>query len=525
MTAKGFDETLQRLRAHTDVATFREGLKGVEKESLRTTGDGALAQTAHPSALGSALTHAHITTDFSEALLEFVTPASSDYWQTHQFLCDLHQYTYAKMGDELLWVNSMPCRVAGDAAIPLADYGASNVGTMKTVYRRGLGYRYGRAMQTIAGMHFNYSLPTGLWPVLADVFGGGGDVDQFRSSGYLGLLRNHRRYGWLLLYLTGASPAMCKSFIDAGNRVLPEFDDDTVFEPYATSLRMSDLGYSNKTQARLNISLNCLDEYIEGLCRAISTPEPAYEDIGVVVDGRYRQLSANVLQIENEYYSPMRPKRVAHSGERPTHALGRGGIEYIELRSLDLNPFEPVGINQRQARFVELFLLYCLIEDSPRLDAESMACTQKNHQLTASLGRDPGLTLRDQGKDRLLADWADELMDKLAALAETLDAGGEPWFAPVVAEQRRLVADATLTPSAELLRALADGDQSFIEFGLERARANRDYFQQLEFGNAARFDALATEAQDSLARQREIEASDEITFSQYLAEYFATPCD
>ncbi|MEO1036750.1 MAG: glutamate--cysteine ligase [Pseudomonadota bacterium] len=523
MTESGFERTLRRLADGVDVGKFAHGLIGVEKESLRAAPDGTLVHTPHPSALGSALTNRFITTDFSEALLEFVTPANTDYPRVDAMLADLHRFAYRAMGDELLWPNSMPCRVGGDDSIPLANYGSSNVGTMKTVYRRGLGHRYGRVMQTIAGLHFNYSLPTDLWPELAELAAATDDVDGLRSATYLGLLRNHRRYGWLLLYLFGASPAMCKSFVEDRFRVLPELNADTVFEPYATSLRMSDLGYSNKTQARLAISLNTLDDYIDGLCRAISTPEPEYQDIGVKVDGRYRQLNANVLQIENEYYSPMRPKRVARSGERPTRALSRGGIEYVELRSIDLDPFAPIGLELSSARFIELFLIYCLLEESPLLDADELSRAHRNHALTASFGRDPGLMLNRDGADILLTDWALRIFDRLAALAELIDSRGDTQFAAAVSTHRERITDAGNTPSARLITAIGDRNLSFIEFGLELARAYRTTLAQTDI-DASRLADFVTEADDSINRQRDIEASDAISFDEYLARYFDEPC-
>ncbi|MEO0996386.1 MAG: glutamate--cysteine ligase [Pseudomonadota bacterium] len=525
-TASDFGAELARLADAVDSRLLLRGLKGVEKESLRSDPNGLLAQTPHPAELGSALTNRYITTDFSEALLEFVTPAWADYWQTHQFLCDLHIYTYRNIGEELLWVTSMPCRVGPDDAIPLACYGTSNVGRMKTTYRRGLGFRYGRLMQTIAGLHFNYSLATDLWPQLMALDGAGPDADAYRSARYLGLVRNFRRYGWLVLYLFGASPAVCRSFIDDPLPSMPELDGETLFEPYATSLRMSDLGYSNKAQSSLVVSLNTLDEYIDGLCGAITTPAPAYEKIGVRVDGNWRQLNANVLQIENEYYSAMRPKKVARSGERPTSALRRGGIDYVELRSVDLNLFDPVGISQRQAAFLELFLLYCLLKPSPPLDVDELKRTDRNHALTVRLGRDPGLVLEVDGRRALLAEHGERLFDELAALAEFAGAGaaGDDDPAAVVAGYRRFLNDADLTPSARIVSELSASGQSFFEFGLAQARRHRDYFLSLEPVNEARMREFAGEAVRSIEAQRSIEATDALSFSEYLAEYFAGPC-
>jgi glutamate--cysteine ligase len=276
-----FEQRINRLINASPDDTLRRGLKGIEKESLRVRPDGLLARTPHPRALGSALTNRYITTDFSEALLEFVTPAYANTWEALRFLCDIHQFTYARLGDELLWATSMPCRIPSESGIPLARYGSSNVGRMKTIYRRGLGYRYGRTMQTIAGIHFNYSLPETFWSIYQDHERRSNDLNAFRSASYLGLIRNFRRFGWLVLYLFGASPALCKSFAANARVDLPAFDHETLYAPYGTSLRMSDLGYSNRTQARINISLNSLEEYIADLTAAIRTPEPIFERIGV----------------------------------------------------------------------------------------------------------------------------------------------------------------------------------------------------------------------------------------------------
>jgi len=291
------------------------GLKGVEKESLRVTADGRVSQRRHPVALGSPLTHEHVTTDYSEALIELVTPTFTTTWELLEYLTELHQFVYRHLGDELLWCTSMPCRLAGDASIPIAEFGTSNVGRMKNVYRRGLGLRYGRVMQAISGVHFNYSFPTQFWDVLADVLGRHDAGQDFRSETYFGLLRNYRRHGWIVHYLFGVSPAVCRSFV-AGHddHGLEDFGNGTLYAPYATSLRMSDLGYRNNSQAELTISVNSLDDYVRDLRAAISTPSLAYERFGVEVDGDWRQLNANLLQIENEYYAFIRPKRVALSG-------------------------------------------------------------------------------------------------------------------------------------------------------------------------------------------------------------------
>jgi len=516
------EDRIARLTATSSQDILAGGLKGVEKESLRVRPDGHLADTPHPAALGSALTNRFITTDFSEALLEFVTPAFANTWETLRKLCEIHQFTYARMGDELLWATSMPCVMSDDAGIPLAQYGHSNVGRMKTIYRNGLSYRYGRKMQTIAGVHFNYSLPLQFWPQYQQLEKSSRDADEFRSDAYLGLVRNFRRYGWLVLYLFGASPALCKSFMGAMDTNMPSYDDTTYFEQFGTSLRMSDLGYNNQTQSRINISLNEIGEYIKDLSAAIKTPEPAYEEIGVKVDGVYRQLNANLLQIENEYYSPVRPKRVARSGERPTAALQRGGVEYVEIRSLDINVFDPCGINQNTMRFVEAFLIYCLLEDSAPFDDAGLEEVKSNQLETARRGRDPQLQLRRDGVAITLADWANQILEGVVAVAELVDSaeGGDRYVAAVNVARAMLV-DSDTTPAARMLEELRTAKCSFFDFALSASRGHRDYFASITALTDSRREELANEARESILRQSDMEASDEIDLDDYLARYFA----
>lgn len=496
------------------------GLKGIEKESLRVSPDGGLSLSDHPIGLGSALTNAYITTDFSEALLEFVTPAFASTWEALHCVCDIHQFTYSELGDEMLWPASMPCRIPKDDDIPLARYGKSNVGQMKTIYRRGLGHRYGRQMQTIAGVHFNYSLPESFWSAYRDVLGDASDVDEFRSEHYLGLIRNFQRMGWIVLYLFGASPALCKSFGGGNVAAMQSFDDETYFEPFGTSLRMSDLGYSNQNQSRINISLNSLDEYVRDLGKAIETPEPMYEEIGVKVDGRYRQLNANLLQIENEFYSPVRPKRVASSGERPTAALQRGGIQYVEVRSLDINLFDPCGINQNTMRFMEALLIYCLLADSPKLDEEELGEIASNQSHTAKQGRDPELRLSRNGSAISVQDWANEIIDGALAVAEELDRHDDnDCYAEAVRLMRTLIDQPELTPSARIIAELENANVGFFRFAHAMAANHRDYFASITQPDDAASEVFRKEAAESLKRQAEIEAGDSISLDEFLSQY------
>jgi glutamate--cysteine ligase len=516
-----FERRLAALVNSGEPQLLQGGAKGVEKESLRVLPEGRLAHTPHPAALGSALTSEHITTDFSESLIELVTPAFTHSWELLQYLLDLHQFVYRHLGEELLWATSMPCAIDGDADIPLAQYGSSHIGRMKTVYRNGLGLRYGRMMQAISGVHFNYSFPLPFWEAHAALRGERSGGSGLISASYFDLLRNYRRHGWLVLYLFGVSPVVCKSFLRGRDVQLPELGMGTAYLPHATSLRMSDVGYRNRNQAGLTVSVNNLDEYVRDLQRAITTPHPPYEALGVKVNGEWRQLNANILQIENEYYSFIRPKRVARSGERPTKALKRAGVEYVEVRALDVSAFDPVGVNQSKLRFLEAFLALCLLKESAPIGVAEQAALDDNHLIVARRGREPGLTLSRGGRSVPMREWAAELLDSMSGLCEILDRGdaARP-YAQALAAQAAKVADVALTPSARLLNELASG-QSFFDLGLRMSAEHKAYFLDLYPPNEERLKELAEEAQQSLTAQRRIEASDRGTFDEYLARYFA----
>lgn len=500
---------------------LRQGLKGLEKESLRVTPDGRISHAPHPRALGSALTHPAITTDYSEALMELVTPPFADPIETAAFLSDLHAFVHRHLGDERLWACSMPCIVDGDDDVPVADYGRSNSGTMKRVYRIGLGYRYGRVMQTIAGVHYNYSAPAALWPVLDPAVESPEHAQDRTSAHYLALVRNFRRAGWITLYLYGASPAVCPGFVRGRIKGLERVEPGTLVGRYATSLRMSDLGYKNSAQAHIAVPVNSLEEYIAALTKYISTPWPAYERIGVRVAGEYRQLNANLLQIENEYYSLIRPKRRTRPCERPTQALRRGGVQYVELRSLDVDPFAPSGVHVHELRFLEALALWCLLRDSPPIDDAEQREIDENQQTVARYGRQPNARLQRGGRSVSLTDWARELCDEVAEVAELLDRGlDDRPYSRAVGSALDAVRDPQLTPSAGVLEAMRARNESYVAFAQHQSTAHQRFFRTEYALAPERLAELERQAEESLRKQAEMEASDTVSFDEYLRRYF-----
>ena len=480
--------------------------RGIEKESLRALPDGALALTPHPLALGSALTHPHITTDYSESQLELITGVHAGVQSCLDELTEIHQFTYRVLreaGQEMLWVSSMPCGLPTDETIPLGRYGSSNIGRAKSVYRMGLGHRYGRRMQTISGIHYNWSLP------------------GVTSEQYFALIRNFRRHAFLLLYLFGASPALCSSFVAARQHELQVLAGNTLHMPHGTSLRMGRLGYQSDAQASLAVSYNSLDGYAASLHDALTRPWPAYESLGIRnPGGDYIQLATSLLQIENEFYGTIRPKRTIFPGERPLHALRERGVEYVEVRLLDLDPFEPVGINAQTMRFIDVFLLHCLLSDSPSDTPQEIAELARNQNLTAARGREPGLQLLRGGREVGLAEWGAELLQAFMPIAHQLDAAhGSSDYSQAVESAAAALHDPAVVPSARVLAAMAAGhDNSFVRFVRERSQHTRQALLDLPWSapQQARFEAMAAK---SLQDQKAIEAADTMPFEIFRQEY------
>ena len=517
-----YQDHLKLLQNAENQHALRSICHGIERETLRITTEARLSQKAHPETLGKALTHPYITTDYSEALLEFITPVHCRIEDTLSFLEELHQFTCQQDSDELLWAGSMPPLLEGDENIPIAQYGHSNIGRMKSVYREGLAHRYGKAMQTIAGIHYNFSLPDEFWTLLQK--DGEQNEQAFRSEGYLALIRNFRRYSWLLMYLFGASPATSRSFFpDPENDYgLESFGSDTLISPYGTSLRMSDFGYTNNAQSSLSICYNTLDEYVDSLTKAIHTPYQPYEDIGLKKDGKYLQLNTNLLQIENEYYSTIRPKRVSRSGEKPITALRNHGVEYIEVRCLDINPFKPLGLSHADAHFQDVFLLYCALHNNAELGHSECCESGDNFHKVVSEGRRPGLTLSRLGQDISLKSWGSMLLEEMLPVAKLLDeANDSELFTQSLKVQQAKLDDISLTPSAQVLAAMKELQFGHLELMQLLSAQHSEHFRKQAL-ESERLSYLKQVAERSRTDQHLKESSETKSFEAFLTDYFAS---
>ncbi len=495
--------------------------RGIEKESLRINADGSLSQKPHPFELGATLTNRYITTDYSEALPELITSPTDDRLKPLAELTEIHQFLNQSLGEELLWGMSMPCIMGNEEDIPIARYGSSNGGKMKEVYRLGLGHRYGRFMQTISGVHYNFSLPLTFWQALHQQENSRQDLQSFISEKYMGLIRNYLRYSWLIPLFYGASPALCESFLKNKNVDLAELVSGTRYGPYATSLRMSDLGYQNQVQSRLNVSYNSLDKYLVGLEKAISTPDPYYQELGIKKEGEYIQLNENILQIENEFYSSIRPKRVARSGERPSIALRNDGVEYIEIRALDINPFSNIGIEQSQISFIDSFLITCLLSKSAPINQRESGEVQENFRAVVRKGRHPELCLTHKNQCVPLVKLAKGLLKEISQVSVLLDDVYQTSeHSDVIEHLSKQLDNLDETFSGRIISDIKETKQGFFPYAMALSREHQSYFNQHPL-SPEKMAFYQEEATTSHKKKNEIEQSDTISFEQFLANYYA----
>jgi glutamate--cysteine ligase len=511
---------VQQFSEHAAAQVLRGITRGYERECLRVERTGKLAQTPHPLALGSKLTHPWITTDYSEAMLEFITPPSQDPEFPLTFLRDIHRFSAQQLQGEYVWAASMPCVLAADKDIPIADYGSSNAARFKSVYREGLGLRYGRQMQTIAGAHYNWSLPADFWLALKDCCCAKGSGQDFVSERYFGLIRNFLRYGWLIPYLFGASPAICESFLQGRATDLPELVPGTRYGPYATSLRMSDLGYQNRAQANLRVSVNSLAEYTQALEAAIRTPDPFYQELGVREGGHWKQLNANLLQTESEFYAGIRPKRIGKLGERPAKALQTYGVEYVEMRLFDLNPFVDIGITPEQGLFADVLLLMCLFRDSPPITSREQSENDENKRRIVNQGRQSDLRLLAYNREQPFRPLAHELFDDMLPFAEMLDdAYASNRYQATMQELRQRIDQPDSTPSAQVL-AGAREHGGYFSYTMQLSQQHTQSLQTkgLDGATLAKF---ASSVETSLRDQQKLEAAEQGSFEDFVAQYYA----
>lgn len=515
------NESLLAFIASDDVKETLQGVRrGIEREMVRVTPSGELSHRPHPKSLGSALTHPYITTDFSEAQLELVTPAVTDRKETFKTLSSLHHFVASHLYEgESMWAASMPPALPLDSDIAIANYGTSNAGITKTRYREGLANRYGKRMQLISGIHYNFSLPESFWQALHAHTESKLTLETFISERYFHLIRNVLRNGWIIPYLFGASPAADKSYLQDQSHALDTWDNTTDYLPWATSLRLSNLGYGSSEQSRLPMSFNNKQDYLTDLCHALTQPSDQYAHLA-----EHQQLNGSVLQLENELYGSVRPK-IVNAQMRPLVAMCNYAVQYIELRSLDNNPLLPFGLDEQQSQFIDLFLLYSALTPSPDMSEQESTLIMKRQELVATQGRKPSLMLPTMDGDMSLTDLAKPLMSMLTEMAISMDniKQNNGYEKAVMREQAKLD-DSKLTPSAQILALMKQEKVSF-------ATLIQGYSEQHKQGylsntlSADEMIQLETFVDKSLLEQKQLEELKEVSFDDYLAQKSQIDCE
>ena len=512
---------LELLQGSGAVEELKNIRRGIEKESLRIDASGNLSKLSHPKGLGSALTNPFITTDFSEALVELVTPTFTNTFECLEFLTEIHAFVYKQIEDELLWPCSMPCPISSEEDIPIGNYGSSNPGTLKTIYRKGLSHRYGGLMQTISGIHYNFSFPERFFEkIQKNLKKKEVGLKDLKNETYLSIARNFKRHEWLYFLLFGASPAICDSFIKSPDHDFEILPSGGLYKPNATSLRMGEVGYISKVQENLNISMNSLKEYCEDLKLALTDSYTPYKKIGEFKKGERIQLNTAIIQIENEYYNTIRPKRICPQGERPISILKKEGINYLELRCVDIDPFVPIGIERDQTDFIDMLLLFCFLEDSPPIERSEMEQIRINHNKVINQGRDQNLMLYHRDTKVRALDLASTIFDKFEEMIgdiskEIFGVNKNFWKASLKIQKEKLL-DLNRTPSGKILNHIEKEKKSFKEFGLELSELHSDFFKNYK---QKENETLKKAASLSFKTLSEIELKDNLPFEEYLSNF------
>lgn len=459
-----------------------EGSFGLEREAQRVTDSGDLSLTPHPAVFGDKWANPRITTDFSESQIEMVTPVFNSVEEVYEALKEIQEEVEAGIGDEFLWPLSMPPRLPEEDLIPIARFPKTEECQVKEIYRKGLALRYGKRMQMISGIHFNFSYSENMIDFLYSHWNEGMDKRAFKDRLYFSVARNFLRYRWLLIYLFGASPSCDYTYYPVIYRLLEErekgsFHRDLAIEnleQYATSLRVSKFGYTDNLQNNHRVYFNSIEEYQQELSRILAMESPEYLKLGLYRNGEQVQLNGKILQSESEFYSSVRLKQNVEKGETQLEALTKRGVKYLEVRVLDSDPFEKIGMSLEQLRFLQVFMLYCLFENSRPISKDEYEQMALNHQLTAIFGRKDNLMLQNyEGQMISLRDFAEDILKKCRYIAELMDQASEgSKYKESVEKQWQKLMDKSLLPSERIYKETKNRGDSFIKFGLRQAKKN-----------------------------------------------------
>ena len=495
------DENLKSRLENLKKSGFFDDLiirKGIEKEFFRTDNKGFISEKSHPQSLGSALTNRLITTDFAEAQVELVTPVFENTESLYDFLLSLHIFVAKNIHkDELLWPFSMPPKIQDESKINIGYYHKSNIGLLKHVYRRGLKVRYGATMQCVSGMHYNFSLhPRSLNNIV-----GSNDQKDIDET-YLSLIRNFKRNFWFVLLEFGQTNVVDKSFVNNRDNNLSILNKSDLYLAKATSLRMSEIGYQSSAQKNLQIKYNSLDGFLKKIKNAITLPFEDFNKIGLLDEhDEYHQISDGIIQIENEYYDSIRPKRSALKGMRPYDLLKRYGIEYLEVRGIDLFPGDITGISKHHINFIDLIMIHSLVSPSPKISEEEKKCIDSNDNKVIYNGMDIDEEIIINNKKIKIQEQRAIMLNELKLVATYL-------------KNKNEMHDAINFIMNGITREMSE--QTFHDNGVCQAKEN---IKHLQSSDSIDLDRIREEAELSLNKLEKMKKNSKDEMNEYVRNY------
>ena len=472
--------------------------RGIEKEFFRVDKKGFISKKSHPKSLGSALKNKYITTDFSEAQVELVTPTFEDVDKLYDFLYSLHVFVANNLEDgEMLWPFSMPPKIKDESEINIGYYHQSGDGLLKHVYRKGLKVRYGATMQCVSGMHYNFSINQNSFSALFN------STDQKSiNDAYLGLIRNFKRIFWFVLSEFGQTNVVDKSFVKNRSHNLSELNKNDLFLENATSLRMSEIGYQSEAQKSLDIKYNSLSGFLQKIKNAITIPFEDYKKKGLLdSNGEYHQISDGVIQIENEYYDSIRPKRSASNNLRPYDLLKDFGIEYLEIRGVDISPSDITGMSKHHIRFLDLILIYCLISPSPKMTSEEKSEIDANEKVSIYEGKNKNSKINIDGNKVSIKSARKDMLENLKNIADFMN--DSDLFHAAIEHVTKL-------PKGELPKV------SFHKDGVEKSKSN---LSELKSSEGKYIDSIKKEAELSLEELEKMHRTSEEEMNEFVKNY------
>ncbi len=417
-----------------------KGSFGLEKENVRVNSNGDLSLAPHPKALGDKTTHPYITTDFSESQIEMITPPSKSIDEAYYFMENLHDIVSLNIGDEYLWPQSIPPVLPEENKIPIARYDESEKGREAEEYREMLAKKYGKRKQLISGIHYNFSFDDDFLLELKRVIGDERPFKEYRDDIYMKISRNLLKYNWFLVYMFGASIGSHESYSKICNNKMIEGKDGTYYFPYATSFRNGPCGYKNLKDYM--ISYKSVADYVEDIKSLVEVGE---------------------ISSAKEYYSSVRLKSTI--GGDILKTLPESGVDYLELRFIDLNPFKKVGIERKTLYFLHLFLIYCMISEDRDYTEKLKKEDDYNTMIASSVGRQGETELLRCGEKVNIVEWKLEIVDELEELIKLLVPRKEE-YKKSLEEIRKRIIDRSLS---ERLAEEFDRE-GYLKFHMDRAK-------------------------------------------------------